>query len=91
MSLAMQNRVHRRITVRNYRKVLYNSSSRAALLVALAGCIEGHDFLHTRAGMRSEFFLKRSTPLGMSVLVDAADTDSLTQEVRSLAWMVPRG
>jgi hypothetical protein len=55
------------------------------------GCIEGQEFYHTLAGMESGFFLKRNTPLGMNVLVDAADTDTLTQEVRSLAWMVTSG
>ena len=47
----MQNRVHRRVIVRDYGKAIYKASSRAAMLAALEGCIEGYESLHTQAGM----------------------------------------
>ncbi|KAK3353872.1 serine/threonine-protein kinase Sgk2 [Lasiosphaeria hispida] len=40
------NRVHRRVILRDYGKPIYEASSRAALLAALEGCIEGHESLH---------------------------------------------
>ncbi|KAK5652988.1 hypothetical protein OQA88_9468 [Cercophora sp. LCS_1] len=43
---ALSNRVHRRIILRDYGKPIYEASSRAALLSALEGCIEGHESLH---------------------------------------------
>lgn len=39
------NRVHRRVIVKDYGKAIYKASSRAALLTALEGCIEGHESL----------------------------------------------
>jgi hypothetical protein len=88
----MQNRVHRRVIVLNDGEALYKASSRAALLAALMGYVEGHVFRHTQASMQSEFLLEENhSPLGMNVMVDATDTDTLTREVRSLAWMVTRG
>jgi hypothetical protein len=36
------NRVHRRVILRDYGRAIYKASSRAALLVALEGCIEDH-------------------------------------------------
>jgi hypothetical protein len=59
MSPALQNRVHRRVIVCDHGKALYKASSRAALLAALVGCIEGHESLYTRAGM-----LQRDVSLG---------------------------
>lgn len=50
-NLAEWNRVHRRVIVRDYGKAVYKASSRAAMLAALEGCIEGYESLHTRAGM----------------------------------------
>ncbi|TAQ84941.1 hypothetical protein B7494_g6736 [Chlorociboria aeruginascens] len=50
-SNALPNRVHRRIIVRDYGKPIYAASSRAALLEAVEGCIEGHQSLYTEAGM----------------------------------------
>ncbi|PFH56712.1 hypothetical protein XA68_16116 [Ophiocordyceps unilateralis] len=43
---ALPNRVHRRVILRDYGKPIYKASSRAALLAALEGCIEGHQSLH---------------------------------------------
>ena len=40
-SPAMQNRVHRRVIVRDYGKAIYKASSQAAMLAALEGNIEG--------------------------------------------------
>lgn len=48
---AVPNRVHRRVIVRDYGKAIYKASSRAALLETVAGCIEGHESLYTKAGM----------------------------------------
>ncbi|RVD83929.1 uncharacterized protein DFL_005701 [Arthrobotrys flagrans] len=43
---ALPNRVHRRVILRDYGKPIYRASSRAALLAALEGCIEGHESLY---------------------------------------------
>ncbi|EDN05678.1 predicted protein [Histoplasma mississippiense (nom. inval.)] len=45
------NRVHRRVVIRDYGKPIYQSSSKAVLLAALAGCIEGYMSLHDEAGL----------------------------------------
>ncbi|KAL8650153.1 MAG: hypothetical protein Q9210_003989 [Variospora velana] len=45
---AMQNRVHRRVIVRDYGKAIYKASSRTAMLAALEGCIEGYESYHNR-------------------------------------------
>lgn len=50
-SAAIQNRVHRRVIVRDYGKAIYKAYSRAAMLATLEGCIEGYESLHTQAGM----------------------------------------
>jgi hypothetical protein len=42
----LPNRVHRRVILRDYGKPIYEASSRAALLSALEGCIEGHESLN---------------------------------------------
>ncbi|KAH7053507.1 hypothetical protein B0J12DRAFT_751259 [Macrophomina phaseolina] len=46
-----KNRVHRRVIIREYGKPIYKASSRAALLAAMEGCIEGHQSLHKKAGV----------------------------------------
>ncbi|WPJ66546.1 hypothetical protein SMAC4_14062 [Sordaria macrospora] len=48
---ALQNRVHRRVIVRDYGQPIYKASSRAALLAALEGCIDGHESLWRKAGL----------------------------------------
>ncbi|ORY59298.1 uncharacterized protein BCR38DRAFT_489030 [Pseudomassariella vexata] len=45
-SKRVPNRVHRRVVLRDYGKPIYKASSRAALLTALEGCIEGHKSLY---------------------------------------------
>ncbi|KAK5996946.1 hypothetical protein PT974_02294 [Cladobotryum mycophilum] len=40
------NRIHRRVILRDYGTPIYKASSRAALLKALKGCIEGYESLH---------------------------------------------
>ncbi|CAM6031677.1 unnamed protein product [Sphagnum compactum] len=45
------NRVHRRVIVRDYGKAIYKTSSRAALLKIVDGCIEGHESLYTKASI----------------------------------------
>jgi hypothetical protein len=37
------DRVHRRVIVRDYGKAIYKASTRAAMLAALEGCIEGYE------------------------------------------------
>ncbi|KAF5133789.1 hypothetical protein E5D57_004416 [Metarhizium anisopliae] len=41
----LSNRIHRRVILRDYGEPIYKASSRAALLDALEGCIEGHESL----------------------------------------------
>ncbi|KAH0550889.1 hypothetical protein GP486_007747 [Trichoglossum hirsutum] len=48
---ALWNRVHRRVIIRDYGKPLYKASTRAALLAALEGCIDGYESLHHDAGL----------------------------------------
>ncbi|KAF2453900.1 hypothetical protein BDY21DRAFT_326859 [Lineolata rhizophorae] len=45
------NRVHRRVIVSDYGKLIYKASSRVALLAALEACIEGHQSLVNRVGL----------------------------------------
>ncbi|OJD20264.1 hypothetical protein ACJ73_08402 [Blastomyces percursus] len=45
------NRVHRRVTVQDYGKPIYESSSRVALLSGLEGCIRGYNSLYRSAGI----------------------------------------
>ncbi|KAI1112299.1 hypothetical protein F5Y14DRAFT_463577 [Nemania sp. NC0429] len=47
----LRNRIHRRIVLRHFRKPIYQASSRAALLRALEGCIQGHKSLYEKAGL----------------------------------------
>ncbi|KAI1313249.1 serine/threonine-protein kinase Sgk2 [Xylaria venustula] len=49
-STSLPNRVHRRVVLRDYGKPIYKASSRAALVSALEGCIEGHESLR-KAGL----------------------------------------
>ncbi|GAW24971.1 hypothetical protein ANO14919_145680 [Xylariales sp. No.14919] len=49
-STKLPNRVHRRIVLRDYGKPIHEASTRAALLGALEGCIEGHGSLR-KAGL----------------------------------------
>jgi hypothetical protein len=46
-----RNRVHRRIIVCDYGKPIYKASSRAALLAAFEGCIEGYKSLYENTGI----------------------------------------
>ena len=39
------------VIVRDYGKPIYKASSRASLLAALEGCIEGHESLYAKAGV----------------------------------------
>jgi hypothetical protein len=50
-SRTTQNRVHRRVIVRDYGKPVYKASSRASLFAALEGCIEGHESLRKEVGL----------------------------------------
>jgi len=46
-----RNRVHRRVIVRDFGKPVYKANSRAALLAAFIGCIEGYESLRKKAGI----------------------------------------
>ncbi|GLA56068.1 hypothetical protein AnigIFM63604_004245 [Aspergillus niger] len=47
----LQNRVQRRVIIRDYRIPIYKVKSRLSLLSALESCIEGYESLHTRTGL----------------------------------------
>ncbi|KJK78325.1 hypothetical protein H634G_06498 [Metarhizium anisopliae BRIP 53293] len=42
----LSNRIHRRVILRDYGKLIYNASSRVALLAAMERCIQGHESLY---------------------------------------------
>ncbi|EKG09432.1 hypothetical protein MPH_13531 [Macrophomina phaseolina MS6] len=46
-----ENRVHRRVIVRDYGKPIYKAGSRVALLAAMDGCIRGHQTLYKEANI----------------------------------------
>ena len=50
-SAAVPNRVRRRVIVSDYGRAIYKSSTPAALLAALEGCVDGYGSFHKRAGM----------------------------------------
>ncbi|QLI74381.1 uncharacterized protein G6M90_00g113480 [Metarhizium brunneum] len=43
---ALSNRIHRRVILRDYGKLVYKASSRVALLAAMERCIQGHESLY---------------------------------------------
>ncbi|KAK4095776.1 hypothetical protein N658DRAFT_570173 [Parathielavia hyrcaniae] len=47
----LPNRVHRRVILSDWGIPIYKAGSRAALLAALADCIEGHESLRQKAGL----------------------------------------
>lgn len=47
----LQNRVHRRVIIRDYGVPIYKAKSRLSVLSALESCIEGYESLHTRTGL----------------------------------------
>ncbi|RYO87915.1 hypothetical protein DL764_008794 [Monosporascus ibericus] len=69
-SKALPNRIHRRIILRDYGIPIYKASSRAALLAALEGCIEGHESLR-RAG-----FLHRDISINNLMINEDDDNPS---------------
>ena len=42
----LSNRIHRRVILRDHGKLIYNASSRVALLAAMERCIQGHESLY---------------------------------------------
>ncbi|KAF5126255.1 hypothetical protein E5D57_010951 [Metarhizium anisopliae] len=42
----LSNRIHRRVILRDYGMLIYNASSRVALLAAMERCIQGHESLY---------------------------------------------
>ena len=67
----IQNRVHRRVITSDYGKAIYKASSRAAMLTALKGGIEGYESLHTKAGI-----LQRDVSIGNVLLNEEDDNPS---------------
>ncbi|KAF4211370.1 hypothetical protein CNMCM5878_002704 [Aspergillus fumigatiaffinis] len=47
----IQNRIHRRVVIRDYGIPIYKAKSRVSMLSALETCIEGYESLHTKAGL----------------------------------------
>ncbi len=86
---ALPNRVHRHVILRDYGKTIYKASSQAALLVALEGCIEGHEslrkagFLHRNISINNLMINEDdSNPSWHSFLIDL---DLAIQEQRDRA------
>ncbi|KAI0430871.1 hypothetical protein F5Y09DRAFT_306398 [Xylaria sp. FL1042] len=48
---SLPNRIHRRVILCDHGKPIYEASSRATLLGALEGCIQGHKSLYNKAGL----------------------------------------
>ncbi|KAE8397967.1 hypothetical protein BDV37DRAFT_276489 [Aspergillus pseudonomiae] len=48
---SQENRVHRRVIVRDYGVPIYKAESRVVILSALERCIEGYESLHLHAGL----------------------------------------
>ncbi|CRK44023.1 hypothetical protein BN1723_016302 [Verticillium longisporum] len=68
-NVAVPNRVHRRIILRDYGKAIYKASSLLVLLGALEGCIKGHESLH-KAGL-----LHRDISIN-NLMINEDDTNS---------------
>ncbi|CRK23262.1 hypothetical protein BN1723_003017 [Verticillium longisporum] len=66
----LPNRVHRRIIIRDYGKPIYKATSRAALLTALAGCIDGHN------GLREAGILHRDISINNLLINEDKDNPS---------------
>ncbi|KAH7007843.1 LOW QUALITY PROTEIN: uncharacterized protein B0I36DRAFT_378718 [Microdochium trichocladiopsis] len=64
---ALPNRVHRRVILRNYGKPIYKASSRSALLIAMEGCIEGHESLRKASFLHRDISINNLIP---SFLID---------------------
>ncbi|KAE8151976.1 hypothetical protein BDV25DRAFT_80775 [Aspergillus avenaceus] len=47
----LENRVHRRVVIRDYGKPIYKASSCASMLSALEDCVDGYQSLHTTVGL----------------------------------------
>ncbi|GFF93350.1 hypothetical protein IFM53868_07156 [Aspergillus udagawae] len=67
-SPAVQNRVHRRVIVRDFGKPIYKAQSRSSMLYALQTCIEGYESLRTRAG-----YLQGDISTGNLIIRDRED------------------
>ncbi|KAH2786354.1 hypothetical protein KXW38_004759 [Aspergillus fumigatus] len=62
---ALQNRVHRRVIIRDYGSPVYRAKSCISLLSALENCIKGYESLHTKVG-----FLQGDISTGNLILND---------------------
>ncbi|PLB49113.1 hypothetical protein P170DRAFT_455861 [Aspergillus steynii IBT 23096] len=49
--IARENRVHRRVIIRDFGKPIYKASSHTTMLAALEGCVDGYQSLHMMAGL----------------------------------------
>ncbi|KAI9368690.1 hypothetical protein BJX61DRAFT_550232 [Aspergillus egyptiacus] len=68
---ALQNRVHRRVIVRDYGVPIYGAKTRVSFLSALLECIRGYESLHAKAG-----FLQGDISTGNLILNDDGDNPS---------------
>ncbi|PYH88282.1 hypothetical protein BO71DRAFT_365724 [Aspergillus ellipticus CBS 707.79] len=50
-SSTSQNRVHRRVIIRDYGTAIYKARSRTSMLSALESCITGYESLHAKTGI----------------------------------------
>lgn len=69
----LPNRIHRRIILRDYGVPIYKASSRAALLRALEGCIQGHESLYKKAGL-----LHRDISINNLIINEGIDESSFS-------------
>ncbi|KAK1142575.1 hypothetical protein N8T08_007551 [Aspergillus melleus] len=68
---ALQNRVHRRVIIRDYGAPIYRARSRISMLSALESCIIGYESLHTKAG-----FLQSDISTGNLILNEEEENPS---------------
>ncbi|TWU73732.1 hypothetical protein ED733_000593 [Metarhizium rileyi] len=86
----LSNRIHRRVILRDYGLPIYKASSHAALLDALAGCIEGHESLHKAGFLHRDISINnlrvnedKANPSWRAFLIDLDLAVRLDREVAS--------
>ncbi|EDN98260.1 hypothetical protein SS1G_13118 [Sclerotinia sclerotiorum 1980 UF-70] len=89
----LQNRVHRRVILRDYGKPIYMASSPAALLNALKDCIEGYESLHKAGFLHRDISINnlminedKENPSWPSFLIDL---DLAIKETRGGGLLAP--
>ncbi|KFG81455.1 serine/threonine-protein kinase Sgk2 [Metarhizium anisopliae] len=86
----LSNRIHRRVILRDYGEPIYKASSRAALLDALEGCIEGHESLRKAGFLHRDISINnlrvnedKANPSWRAFLIDLDLAVRLDREVAS--------